>query len=428
MKISRLLTSCSAVALLFASLPGNADFSGYLSFISQFSDNAEREPDGDLSEWQDKYVLGLDGDYENDLITLEAGYTASMHRYEKDSQPRRELLEGNSLLRLGKDHDRFDVQFIHSRRSVMREPDSVDLLSNTDEREIIAVVPTLRAALTSVDSLLLRGSYAQIDYRFNELKNSEAKGAALIWQRRLTAVDTFEVSVQRTEIEFESVPGADYEYTSILMAYAASLRQLSYKVSGGYNRSSRDNGSEYSGPALSAEASYTTGLNTFRILADQRITDTSRGDGNREELSIDFGSRTSGGVGIDQIELRSLEVRWDNQALCERCDFYLSLRAREKDYFILEEDNVEVGYGAGLSYRLSPAARISLTASRRDQQFKHDVQRNEYTLDTVRAGYYYRFANNINVGVFGEQRERKTEDGLTDYQEALAGLSISYHF
>lgn len=428
MKISRLITSCSAAALIFASLPGNADFGGYLSFVSQFSDNAEREPDGDLSEWQDKYAVGLDGDYENALVTLEAGYTASMHRYEKDSQPRRELLEGNSLLRLGKDHNLFDVQFIHSRRSVLREPDAVDTLANTDEREIFAVVPTLRASITSVDSLLLRGSYAQIDYRFNELKNSEAMGAALIWQRRLTAVDTFEISAQRTDIEFEAVPQADYEYTSILMAYAASLRQLTYKVSGGYNRSSRDDGSEYSGPAFSAEAAYTTGLNTFKILADQRITDTSRGDGNREELSIDFGSRSSGGVGIDQIELRSLEARWESQALCERCDFYLSMRVREKDYFVLEEDNVEVGWGAGLSYRLSPAARLSLNANRRDQKFKQEVQRSEHTLDTIRASYSYRFVNDINVGIFAEQRERTSEDRLTDYKESLAGLSISYHF
>src|SRR5690606_9203050 len=120
----------------------------HLSFISQFSDNAERTPDGGLSEWQDKYALGVYGDYENSLVTLEADYTASMHRYEKDSQPRREMLEGSSSLRLGKEHQLFDVLFVHSRYGVLNEPDAVDLLSNQDERQIVAVVPTFHAPIT----------------------------------------------------------------------------------------------------------------------------------------------------------------------------------------------------------------------------------------------------------------------------------------
>src|SRR5690606_8373329 len=110
MKISQLVTSCSTLALLAVSLPVLAnDFGGRISVATQNSDNARKSDINEVSERQDIASLGLFGDYENSLITVNANYAASTHRYTEDIQPTRNLLEGQSALRFGKERDFFDL-------------------------------------------------------------------------------------------------------------------------------------------------------------------------------------------------------------------------------------------------------------------------------------------------------------------------------
>lgn len=425
----RVKTICIALGFLFAHTPTIAnDFGGRVSVVSQYSDNAEKRSDEEISERQDKYAIGLYGDYENALVTLDANYVGSSHRYAKDSQEDRNLLEGESSLRLGKDHNLVDVVLMHSRRGILGAPDAVDLLSNYEERQIYSVVPTLRAAITAVDSLMLQGNYAQADYRYSDFRNSTSEGASLIWQHRFSTIDIVDISANHASISFDDLPDRDYEYQSAALTYATRLRHLSYKVTGGYNRSLPEVGEEHSSPLFAFEGSYLGGINNFTLYASQKITDTSMGDGNRQSLDVDFVSRDTSGTGIDQIERKSIELRWQSQMLCDRCDLYANVFARDDDYLNLEEDNNQRGAGAGISYRLSSAAKIGLRFSRRTQRFDNEAEREEYTLDQAYLSYSYDFVNNFSLGVFAEYRERKAESSVTDYQEGIGGLSVTYNF
>src|SRR5690606_17072739 len=147
---------------------------------------------------------------------------------------------------------------------------------------------TARISLSRVDTLLLQGSYSVVDYRYSEFRNSKNKGASLIWQHRFSDIDMIQASVQQSEVKFDDMPQNDYEYQSAMLAYSATLRAFSYILEVGYNKSTRDDGKEYSNPSYSATVDYTTGLNKFSFSTDQNITDSSMIDVNRSITDVQW--------------------------------------------------------------------------------------------------------------------------------------------
>lgn len=425
----RIAASCGAISLAVVSAQASANsYGGSLSGTTQLSDNAGRGTDEKYSERQDRLTLGLFGDYENATIDASARYAATAHRYAKDSQPSRNVLEGESSLRIGKVRNFANLLLIHSRRSLLNEPDAVDLISNRDERDVFSVIPTLRFGITSVDSIMVRGNYSKASYRFNELRDSESVGASLIWEHNFSAVDALQVSVQQNEVTFDAVPAADYDYRSALISYSTTLRNLNYRIAGGYNSSERHEGAEYSGPTFIGELGYSAGPNRFSLQASQVITDTSMGDRNRPDMESGFETRDVSGTGIDQIERRSVDLRWDSNIFCERCDVYANAYVRNDSYFNLNEDNEERGIGAGIGYRLSRAASLQLSGTRREQRFDENIGRDQYTLNQVRVAYNYTFVNDLSTTVFIEHRDRASGSGQTNYNESVGGLSLNYSF
>lgn len=433
MKKNRLAISCSALSFLLVSLPGFAkEYGGNISITTQHSDNGLRTPTDEISEWQDKYSLGLYGAHENSYLSASADYTASAHRYEKDSQPERSLIEGNSFLHLGKEHQIADLLLVHSRRGVLNQPDAVDLLSNIEERQIVSAIPTLRAFISSVDILMLRGNYSEADYRYNELRNSKAEAGSLIWQHKFSQVDVLELSAQHARVEFESSPSSDYDYQSFVAGYSAMLRQIEYRVSAGYNRIERKDGDGYSGPTFEIHAAYDSGAHRLNLYAGQKITDTSMGNGNRLNIGgsfeVDDIGRDVTTSAIDQIERSVLELHWSTPMLCDRCELFAGASARQDDYLNLAEDNTELGASIGASYRLSTASTINVRYQRREQRFDSDVPREEYQDDRVRVEYRRSFFRDVSARIFAEQRKRASDGELTDYKELIGGLSLTYNF
>lgn len=432
MNKNRLVKCAGALSLLAASLPGYGDFTADVAVSTQISDNARKSSGDKISERQDEYSIGVSGDYENRLLDLKADYEASEHRFEKNSQADRSLLEGYAGLTIGKANQPVNLLLSHTRRGLLNNPDQIDLLENHDERQIFSAVPTARLSLSRVDTLVLQGNYSVIDYRYNEFRNSENKGASLIWQHRFSDIDMVQVSVQQSDIEFDETPQNNYEYQNAMLAYSATLRAFSYILQVGYNKSKQDNGEEYSSPSYHATVNYTTGLNNFSFVTDQRITDTSMGDGNR---SITGGQWDSGvGSGdvssnrVDQIERRSMELRWNTSMLCERCDIYANIHVRDDNYLTLPEDNNERGVGIGFSYRFTKNSRLNISFDRREQRFEGDVAREKYSLDRGRADYQYTWRTDVKLSAYLESEKRRSENNGRDYEELVTGVAITYTF
>ena len=398
-----------------------------LGVTSRYSDNARRTYSDKVSERQDEYSAGILADYENSLLDFETDYRASENRFDKETQPDRSLIEGNAELLIGKAHHPVDLLLVHSRRSVLGAPDQVDLLQNEDERQIFSAIPTARLRLSRVDNLLLRGDYTQVDFRYADVFNSERTGGSLIWQHRFSSVSNLEVAAQHTEISYDALPDNDYEYQNASVTFATELRYLSYSVSVGYNQSTPEVGEDFSAPSYRVEVDYRTGFNTLSLLASQQITDTSLGDGNQGMLdNVNLDDAT--GVGLDQFESRVIELRWDNQSLCERCSAYASLLYEQEQYQTLTEDNDQHVASVGVDYQLSRASSIGFQASRRERKFDSDVDRNDFTVTSVGANYRYTFINDLAVQVFFIVDESESDAETLTYDERISGISLTYTF
>lgn len=394
---------------------------------SEVTDNANKSSTDPLTERQDEANLTVGGSYENSLIEAGANYRLSERRFDKDSQPSRSRLQGDGRLLIGKAHDRADLLLTHTRRTVLNQPDDLDLLRNNDEREIFTAVPTARWRATRVDLLMLSGTYAQVDYRFNSERNSERLGASALWQRELSETDRFSLDAQQMDVTFDAFPAADYRYTAYSAAYAVELRRLNYRVQLGYNESEPEVGEGISSPSYQISLGYGSGMHQWNISASRFVTDNSAGNGNQGDFD-EFNPDDSSAGQLDQLERSRMEISWRSQALCQRCSSALTLFHQEDDYRVEEEDRTEQGLRLSTDYRLSTRSSVRAILQSRNHSFASSVERSDYRADTLRLSYDYQFPTGLGWSVFGRYQERSSDDDARTYEESVVGLSADYSF
>ncbi|WP_111641490.1 hypothetical protein [Marinimicrobium alkaliphilum] len=407
------------------------DWRASVGLVSEITNNAGKVHGEDtLSERQDEARLELGGDYSNSLIELGVNYRASERRFDKDSQKDRRRLEGRSELTIGKPYHLGDLYISHTRQSVLNAPDDVDLLANTDEREILTARPSLRWRASAANTFVTSGNYARIDYRFAPERRSERTGATLTWLRRMSPTDNFTFTAQQTEIAFDAAPEVDYDLTTLAVTYAVELRQLSYSLRAGRNRTKPAIGESVSRPTYSADINYTSGPNLWSLSASRFLTDSSGGGGSAGEFDR-FNPRDASTARLDQMERIDAEFTWRTQALCQRCSLSAGLFYRADDYQEIDEDRSELGARAGLDYRLAPSTSVRLSWDRRDHSFDEDSDRPDYRLTRTQVSYNHRFISGLNTRVYVRYHQRGShwadaDASRREYTEAVAGFGLTY--
>ena len=398
-----------------------------LAASAKYSDNATRQEDEKIGEMQNQYDLGVNAHYDTEWMYLTSEYNAQRQTFEKELQPNYNMLEGTTELNFGRSYDPASLLITHSRRSLLNTPDAIDSTRNRDERDIITAQPKFTWRATDADSLILSGSVSDISYRTNDSKDSTQTGGQFIWSRNITRVDQLQLSVNGSKTEFDNFPASDYEYQSIALQYSAQLSHLSYSIRAGQNRAIRDDSEDdYSNPSYTFVGTYTSGVNTFKLVASQLITDSSRGNGNRQSLSDSDNEAIN--VGIDLINIRELEVSWSTSALCERCLVNVNASTTESDYQSLPEDSDESSVGAGISYKLTRAASLRLDVGRHKRSFADESARGDYTADRGNISFNYAFVNDVSLKVYMQAEKRDSSGTSQNYDENIAGISLSYRF
>lgn len=427
MKRTLFFRCCAGLCLPVLSASALAAVEVEVGVTSRYTDNALRTNNNEISERQDEFSAALLVDYENSLIDLDTDYRASENRFDKETQPDRSMLEGNTELLIGKAYHPVDLLLVHSRRSVLGAQDQVNLLQNEDERQIFSAIPTGRIRLSRVDNLLIRGDYTKVDFRYADILNSERTGGSLIWQHRFSSISEMQVEAQHTVITYDALPNNDYEFQSASITYETELRYLSYRLSAGYSVSNPEVGEEFSAPTYRAEIDYRSGFNTFSLLVNQEITDTSLGDGNRGLLD-DVNLDDATGVGLDQFKSRVVELRWQNQSLCGRCSAYASLLYEEEQYQNLIEDNNQNVASIGLDYQISRASSVGFQASRQERRFESEVNRTDFTVTSVGVNYRYTFINDLDLRLFFIHDDSESDGDTLTYKENISGVTLTYRF
>lgn len=405
------------------------DWQASVGVLTDYSNNAFKSSDEEISERQDEARLAVGADYENNLVEFSSNYQARERRFDKGSQEGRSQLEGNSELIIGKAHHRADLRLSHTRRSVLNQPDDLDLLRNNDERQIFSAVPTLRWRLTQADLVMLQGSYAQVDYRFNSERDSERLGGNLIWRRSLSSNETVTLLGQYSDVSFDAFPLADYSYYAYSAAYGVELRRLDYRIELGYNETDPEQGEGMDGPSYQVDVGYDSGLHRWSLSLAQFVTDNSAGSGNRGDFD-GFNPGDSSAGDLDQLERFRADIRWTTSALCVRCESSLTLFYQEDDYRIVTEDRSEHGLRLNNRYRLSTRSSVSASLERRESRFSQEVARSDFTADRVGLSYDYDFPSGLSAGASARWEQRSYSDAASarDYDEAIVGLRLNYRF
>lgn len=419
----------ATLAILGASAPLSAEDNWQMrvNLESEYTDNALKTEEPTLSERQDQAMIGLSGSYENDTLLLDASYQAREHRYSEDSQRDRSLYEGQGSLMLGKAHDPAQLSISHSRDTVWNTPNAVELLENTDERDIFTATPILRWQPSRADNVELRGQFSSVEYRYSTQRDSEREGAQFSWSRSLSETSLLSLSARQTDVEFDAIPSANYSYENYSISYDVQLRRLNYRVEVGRNESDSAVGENLSSPTYLLNLGYGENSNRLELQLRQYITDNSSGSGNRNPLS-NFAPGDSTAGQVDQIERQRAEIDWRYNRLCQRCSLSMTVYYQEDDYRQETEDRTQIGGSARAGYKFGQHASMNLSWRRRDESFAEDVEREGFETERWRLSYEYRFSGGLTFDLYGIQRERQSQAGARNYEESRGGIGLGYRF
>ena len=400
------------------------DFSASVSVKSAESDNALKTTEDPIDERQDSYVLSLSGDYANDFLTTEVDYTGSDERFAEGSQEERSYLEGRSMLLLGALTDPVDIEFKHSRTTLLGTPDAIDISDNQDERETLSVIPRLKKRMSSSDLVIASVDYTQTHFLKNRLNDSERLSALLNWLHQSSEVNQLNLQVQRTDISFDQFPSADYIYSSAVATYSTQLRKLAYTLAAGYNRSERSDDETYSSPTYAFSITYNDPLNSLQLMVAQAITDSSMGSGNLSFIDPTIDGEST--YKVDQIKRRNASLTWVGNFICDRCSLTASAHSGVDDYVVLPDEIKIQGALLGFSYNLSKRSSFVFNASRTEQKFIGDLLGKDYLLEASTAYYRYEFDAGVSLRFFVEQEERDSDDKMAVYKEKLVGGELTW--
>lgn len=402
------------------------DFNINLSADVNQTDNAKkRQSEAEkVDRQQEHYLLNLDAKYFTDWMRVLADYTVREEVYDESYN----LYEGSGEVNFGNDSYPVSLLLKHSSSSVLNESGALDLPENRDERIIYSAEPALKLRMGSSDVLLLKAGYGEVGYRLDKINKSSRVGGEVSWLREVSPVDNIQFAVQQFEFGFDAMPEFDYRYQNIGVMYTAKLKHLTYMLGVGKNRVEKEQPTptDYEHPSYNASVSYSSGNHVFNLVATQSITDTTSGDNNTKNLS-GVGQSTKD-VGMDLINLKSVEINWVTSIVCERCNLQISAVKNQKDYQTTAEDGEEIGVGANFKYKLTKSASVNLNVMDSDYTFIAGSQYKDYSSKRIKYSVDYDFMNGVTSSLYVERETRESERADQNYVENIVGVRLAYRF
>lgn len=398
-------------------------FGASIGVGTQQSDNARKSEQNPIEERQDDFTASMNASWRGNWSSIEADYHYLYKNYSKDSQVDRNTLEGSAELQMGFEDDPVSLAIRHSNQAQYNTPEDVEISDNLDEKQILGAEPILRLFPSTVDTLAVTGSYEDVSYRYNDIRDSERAGASAFWSRRLSRTDYMQLTAGTIDVEYPNSPNSNYKKDYAHITYGAQLRTLSYSVLAGVNRASfADNSEDQQSPTYRGTLNYISALHQLSLSASQEFTDSSYGSGGNSGL---VPGDPSDGVGVDQIERRVFGLDWRTSALCKLCEGKLFVQLRDDNYRRLDEDSVERAAGLTFSYRISEASTASGTYTLRREDFdsesKSDLDRENLGLSLT-----YKFSSDLSTSLFYTFESRQYVDDGSSYDENVVGISMNY--
>lgn len=420
------------------------DYSADLLIGSEYSDNAERQPNG-LHDIETTAGLGVNLRHDTRELELTGDYQFNYRQFENSTNEDRSDITGNSAVRAQLLPQRLFWQLEHNITERRSRRNLVDNANNQERRNQISTGPDLRLNLSGADTLLVNARYTKILFSTPANANQGASDNATsysggaVWQHALSQITNLLLGVNYNETEREgNAVTADRtnEFQTAFIGFNRRLRELQYGLQLGSSQGEDQSGRSSSGLFYQAELVHSTGDSTLAINAGQQKTDTSRG---RDANSVLFNQFSDFSTLVDTnltqgnfdsegvVEISSYEITYRTQRGCSRCNYGVGFSRVASDFENAGEvDDTEDRVNLNYSFRLNP--RLNLTASTTWRKADFDIaptiiSDQEDTNSTL--ALRWQASQNLTVTVSGGHQERKLEEGAND-RNTFGGITINY--
>src|SRR5690606_25716098 len=143
--------------------------------------------------------------------------------------------------------------------------------------QMLSIQPGFHKRITGADNFFVNANATEVDYRFEEHKNSSRVGGTIGLMHGFSAVDSLTVYVSQTEVEFEFIPEVDYSQTMAVVAFDARLRKINYRIEAGQSRTDSKQLGVSDDPYYALQLNYDADYHQIGFSFNQQMTDSSRG-------------------------------------------------------------------------------------------------------------------------------------------------------
>lgn len=407
--------------------PAANGFKVDLSVTAMQSDNGAKAQtqasEKKISERQSIYELGVANTYSNDWALFNAAYDLSEQTYSENSQPDYTRLVGSLQLDLGNNYYPLHLRVAHANESLLNSPDALDLSANREERATLTVEPSLRVRLGGADSLRASVRNTDVSYDLQAQKDSRSQALELAWQRAISKVNSFNLSLTSSDTEFEYRPLFDYTLESALIRYDTRLKRLNYSIAAGANKVTQTQQNlAFTKPHYDVAASYNNVFNTLSVQINRAVSDSSAGS------AAMFGSATESTREIDIVDVTVITLAWATTRLCEKCAVNIYAGKNKENYQALLDDAIVKSMGASLSYRILRNGSLALRVSENKREFEAGSASASFAYKNYELGYNHQFMSKLAMNVFARKLRRDSVSNVSTYNENSAGLTVTYSF
>src|SRR5690606_24257401 len=258
----------------------------------------------------------------------------------------------------------------------------------------------------------------------SESSDSQRAGLAVMWERKLSAVSSFDLTANYDKVTFDEDED-DYDATSAMLSYRTTLSRLSYQLGVGANRINRDTVDDVNGSNILAAIDYTgdEGQDWGASYVHQ-LTDSSLGLSGVELALDNFSANDSNFAEVDIVEIDKFDAYWRNRISVTSL---LSVGAgyQKQNYEDTPQDQKLAYVQVGYQYTIN--SRWSAGIDGRFERTKFtDEPQEEYDTTRVYLNATYRPIQPLEIRFSVGQEKRDSDIAANSYTDNVALISFRY--
>jgi len=414
----------AATAMLFSSSVYAIDIGLTLSEESEYTTNSGLTERDEVEEWIHSPGANLQVSHDGPALVLNVDYNYRRRIYQQDLFDDDNEAAGSANLVWSVLPERLDFTVNHTRTQSAIQ--SINAITPNNRQETINTTagPLVRFNPRGQDEI-------QFEYLWGDRSSEDTDTDATThnfsarYQLAMSPTNSLTLEAINNQVQYENRFIPDLDTLVGQLTWARNLSNVTYSLTGGYNRTERTNSrDDVDGFIFDVQVNWQArSTTTLTLTAARDIRDQS------ENLSsgtfadeLDFSVNSNLGE-VFTNERAGLAI---NQRLGGRTTLDLSVSYDEEDYEDIGRDTQTLAIRLGLNRRLTQQLSLTLGLSADTQEF--DDQNDE--IDTLRGDLFVDWAlgrrTNVGIGVRYEERSSDSNLNGREYDEWVGMIRISY--